>query len=180
MIEEELDLRAVLARSQAPRTPAEQEHLDWHLAFGEHRCDCAPSVRPDICAAHCRPSQGDYCGGPCLDSLDATADDEGCVMTEDLMPRTDTCPIGPLHLHTYNHERSECIWCGPHNLAWKPGVWVDNGDGTSSWSVVLPTAWESAPLFYVDATTGERCPTMGNRLCTVTDSDHRHKDGRND
>jgi hypothetical protein len=56
---------------------AEQEHLDWHLAFGEHRCDCAPSVRPDICAAHCRPSQGDYCGGPCLDSLDATADDEG-------------------------------------------------------------------------------------------------------
>jgi hypothetical protein len=99
-------------------------------------------------------------------------------MTEDLMPRTDTCPIGPLHLHTYNHERTECIWCGPHNLAWKPGVWVDNGDGTSSWSVVLPTAWQSAPLFYVDATTGERCPTMGNRLCTVTDLDHRHKDGR--
>jgi hypothetical protein len=28
------------------------------------------SRKRDSCAAHCRPSQGDYCGGPCLDDLD--------------------------------------------------------------------------------------------------------------
>jgi hypothetical protein len=59
------------------------------------------------------------------------------------MPTSQRCPIGSLNLHTYNAERTECIWCGPNALATKPGVWVPNGDGTSAWSVVLPTA-ESA------------------------------------
>lgn len=30
------------ASSVARPEPAEQDHLDWHLAFGEHGCDCAP------------------------------------------------------------------------------------------------------------------------------------------
>lgn len=47
---------------------------------------------------------------------------------------SETCPIGPLHLHTWNHERTECIWCGPGHLAWKSGQWIDNGDGTDAWS----------------------------------------------
>lgn len=50
------------------------------------------------------------------------------------MPGGDRCPIGSLGLHTWNHERTECIWCGPGKLAWQPGRWVDNGDGTSAWS----------------------------------------------
>lgn len=50
------------------------------------------------------------------------------------LPTGEWCPIGPLNLHTYNHERTECIWCGPGRLAWKPGHWVDNGDGTNAWS----------------------------------------------
>ena len=49
---------------------------------------------------------------------------------------TNYCPIGPLNLHTMNHERTECIWCGPNGLAWKPGKWVTATDGNSSaWSV---------------------------------------------
>lgn len=44
------------------------------------------------------------------------------------------CPIGSLGLHTMNHERTECIWCGPNQLAWAPGHWVDQGNGTSAWS----------------------------------------------
>lgn len=48
---------------------------------------------------------------------------------------SDRCPIGPLNLHTYNHERTECIWCGANGLAWKPGRWVDQGNGTHAWSV---------------------------------------------
>lgn len=44
------------------------------------------------------------------------------------------CPIGPLSAHTFNYERDECIWCGPNNLAWKPGRWVSLGDGLSAWS----------------------------------------------
>ena len=51
------------------------------------------------------------------------------------LPVNDWCPIGPLGAHTYNAERTECIWCGPHALAWKPGKWVDLGDGTRAWSV---------------------------------------------
>lgn len=50
------------------------------------------------------------------------------------MPKTDRCPIGPLGAHTYNYERTECIWCGPSRLCSKPGRWVDIGDGLSAWS----------------------------------------------
>lgn len=45
------------------------------------------------------------------------------------------CPIGSLSLHTMNYEDTECIWCGPNALAWKPGRWVDIGNGYSAWSV---------------------------------------------
>lgn len=45
------------------------------------------------------------------------------------------CPIGSLHLHTMNYEKTECIWCGPNALAWKPGHWVDIGNGYNAWSV---------------------------------------------
>lgn len=51
------------------------------------------------------------------------------------MPTGERCPIGPLNAHTYNHERNECIWCGPNGLGWRPGKWVDQGDGFSAWSV---------------------------------------------
>lgn len=51
------------------------------------------------------------------------------------LPETATCPIGPLHLHTLNFEKTECIWCGPNALAWKPGRWVDIGNGFNAWSV---------------------------------------------
>lgn len=47
----------------------------------------------------------------------------------------DFCPIGSLSLHTMNYEKTECIWCGPNALAWKPGRWVDIGNGFSAWSV---------------------------------------------
>lgn len=50
-------------------------------------------------------------------------------------PRPGRCPVGPLNLHTYNFERTECIWCGPNALASKPGRWVGIGDGLSAWSV---------------------------------------------
>lgn len=56
-------------------------------------------------------------------------------MAEPTLPESSRCPIGPLGLHTYNHERTECIWCGPNLLATKSGRWVSNGDGTSAWSV---------------------------------------------
>jgi len=51
------------------------------------------------------------------------------------MPTGARCPIGPLNLHTYNHEQNECIWCGPNALATKPGRWMPIGDGLSAWSV---------------------------------------------
>ena len=54
------------------------------------------------------------------------------------MPKGDRCHIGLLGLHTFNFERTECIWCGPNRLAWMEGQWVRNGDGTSSWSANLP------------------------------------------
>ena len=44
------------------------------------------------------------------------------------------CPIGPLGLHTWNYERTECIWCGPNQLGAKPGRWVETGKGTAAWS----------------------------------------------
>ena len=52
------------------------------------------------------------------------------------MAKGDWCPIGPLNLHTWNFERTECIWCGPGALAWKPGRWVPVGDGTQAWQAV--------------------------------------------
>lgn len=42
----------------------------------------------------------------------------------DTMPDRQWCPIGSLNLHTYNWERTECIWCGPNRLGSKPGRWV--------------------------------------------------------
>jgi hypothetical protein len=51
------------------------------------------------------------------------------------------CPIGPMHLHTYNFEDDECIWCGPNHLAWKPGHWVAveiDGQPASKWSATEP------------------------------------------
>jgi hypothetical protein len=56
----------------------------------------------------------------------------------DTMPTGQWCPIGSLNLHTYNHERTECIWCGPGRLAWQEGRWIDQGDGRSAWSVTPP------------------------------------------
>lgn len=50
---------------------------------------------------------------------------------------SDWCPIGSLSLHTSNYENTECIWCGPNALAWKPGKWVDIGGGFNAWSVEL-------------------------------------------
>jgi hypothetical protein len=50
----------------------------------------------------------------------------------------DFCPIGPLQAHTMNHEQTECIWCGPNALAWKPGHWVPVGNGFSAWSTAAP------------------------------------------
>lgn len=57
------------------------------------------------------------------------------MTTPDAMPESNWCPIGSLNLHTYNYERTECIWCGPNALATKPGRWVPLGDGLSAWSV---------------------------------------------
>lgn len=48
---------------------------------------------------------------------------------------TGYCWLGPLNLHTWNFERTECIWCGPNKLASQSGHWVDIGDGFSAWSV---------------------------------------------
>ena len=56
-------------------------------------------------------------------------------MKPSTLPSSPTCPIGSLNLHTYNYERTECIWCGPNQLAWKPGRWVSTGDGYNAWSV---------------------------------------------
>lgn len=50
------------------------------------------------------------------------------------MPKGQRCPIGPLSAHTYNAERDECIWCGPNQLAWKPGRWVQMDGGFTAWS----------------------------------------------
>lgn len=44
------------------------------------------------------------------------------------LPESKSCFLGPLGLHTYNAERTECIWCGPNSLAWKPGKWVQVTD----------------------------------------------------
>lgn len=51
------------------------------------------------------------------------------------LPDSDTCPLGPLQLHTYNYERDECIWCGPNSLAVKPGRWMKIENGRA-WSAV--------------------------------------------
>lgn len=51
-----------------------------------------------------------------------------------MLPR----PLGSLNLHTYNLERDECIWCGPHHLSVRPGKWVqtqDEGGSYTAWSV---------------------------------------------
>lgn len=57
---------------------------------------------------------------------------------------SDWCPIGSLNLHTYNYERTECIWCGPNVLAVKPGRWVKI-EGGSAWSADPPVPQEQAP-----------------------------------
>jgi hypothetical protein len=44
------------------------------------------------------------------------------------------CPIGPLGLHTWNFECDQCLWCGPDQLALKPGHWMPLGNGLSAWS----------------------------------------------
>ena len=60
-------------------------------------------------------------------------------MSIDSPPRSGRCPIGSLGLHTLNHERPECIWCGPGYLAGKPGNWVTSEDGTyQAWSADKP------------------------------------------
>ena len=51
------------------------------------------------------------------------------------MTLTERCWLGPYNAHTMNYERTECIWCGPNNLACKPGHWVDIGKGFNAWSV---------------------------------------------
>ncbi len=59
-------------------------------------------------------------------------------MAKSLMPKSQFCFIGSLNLHTYNAERTECIWCGPNSLATKPGHWVtveDDSGKYSAWSV---------------------------------------------
>ncbi len=61
------------------------------------------------------------------------------------MPEGQRCPIGPLQAHTYNYERTECIWCGPNHLAWKPGVWVRTAEGFKAWSAVQPVADPKIP-----------------------------------
>lgn len=48
---------------------------------------------------------------------------------------TDYCWLGSYNAHTWNYERTECIWCGPNKLAWKPGHWVPISDSFSAWSV---------------------------------------------
>lgn len=50
------------------------------------------------------------------------------------LPKGQTCPIGPLRLHTMNFEQTQCIWCGPDGLAWKPGRWVSVGEDAVAWS----------------------------------------------
>lgn len=57
---------------------------------------------------------------------------------ESRLPKTARCFIGSLGLHTYNAERTECIWCGPNALAWKPGKWVHVEDETGKY-----TAWSA-------------------------------------
>lgn len=79
---------------------------------------------------------------------------------------TGSCPIGPLGLHTANYERTECIWCGPGRQAWKPGRWVDLGDGKSAWTVIAPAA-----LADPTETGGGKCAcphgTESNLVCPV-------------
>ena len=60
------------------------------------------------------------------------------AMSELRLPRTKGCFIGPLNLHTYNAERTECIWCGPNHLATKPGKWVPVEDEAGKY-----TAWSA-------------------------------------
>lgn len=66
-------------------------------------------------------------------------------MSADTMPKGERCPIGSLNAHTYNYERTECIWCGPNRLAWKPGRWVDIGNGFNAWSVAPAPTSDGAP-----------------------------------
>lgn len=61
-------------------------------------------------------------------------------MAKSNLPKSKGCYIGPLGLHTYNAERTECIWCGPNTLARKPGKWVkmhDEAGDYTAWSVDL-------------------------------------------
>ena len=54
------------------------------------------------------------------------------------LPTSQYCFIGSLNLHTYNAERTQCIWCGPDSLATKPGHWVkvtDEAGDYTAWSV---------------------------------------------
>lgn len=44
------------------------------------------------------------------------------------LPTSKGCYIGPFGAHTYNAERTECIWCGPNNLRFKSGSWVSVED----------------------------------------------------
>lgn len=52
----------------------------------------------------------------------------------DRLPTSKGCYIGPLGLHTFNAERTECIWCGPNALGFKPGRWVQVEDEAGSYS----------------------------------------------
>ena len=49
---------------------------------------------------------------------------------------SERCWLGPYNAHTMNYEKTECVWCGPNNLACRiDGHWVDIGNGFSAWSV---------------------------------------------
>ena len=52
-----------------------------------------------------------------------------------MLTRGKSCVIAPYGAHTANFERTECIWCGPGEQAWKPGRWVPI-EGGQAWSVV--------------------------------------------
>lgn len=54
------------------------------------------------------------------------------------LPKGEHCPIGSLNLHTYNAERTECIWCGPNHLAWQPGRWVSLDEDCLGWTTWGP------------------------------------------
>ena len=49
-------------------------------------------------------------------------------------PNSRHCFIGPLGLYIFNAERTECIWCGPNALTFKPGRWMPVEDEFGSYS----------------------------------------------